>query len=531
MLVRLVVVSYVPRKVLCIRNDEWSVLEMEYISGDVKEKANELVRRVLGISCNFLVDSDFILEEHGQTVKYLWMFTCREIFDKANLEYRWFSVDELPLSAKVVQRLQREINREVVILCDKEPYTNNAYSDKCVQTQNSKQAYSRVLPLKLLHPELTIDTPPNILDVFFMERILMKSYNTDDEFVLLDTDGYSWGIINMLPMILYRCEKVIMKKTPEGCKIGDRDIDLYMYVMGHYGTKIEHLDGDLHFSYEPYKHDIEVDLPYFGSFTATSMAVYFALMEQRTSVIKNASIEPEIQFLLDTVTKLGYGIQQSGRTITICGKRDHRVPLNQVIRIPCDRNALVTQIVAAAFEEREFWQTTDADISLDCLVQKFKEFGISLEVEGNNIRLLKQQRGKRYPKELVFGHHPALCTDWQPLLSLLCVENENDILIYDALFNKRFGIFEQLKAIYPGLEAHIFKYLAIIKNNIPGLRIENMQMKEFELQDIRAAAAISIALSKNCAFLLSNLDQLLRGYENMDQISATLGRRVKYAFR
>ena len=62
---------------------------------------------------------------------------------------------------------------------------------------------------------------------------------------------------------------------------------------------------------------------------------------------------------------------------------------------------------------------------------------------------------------MVFGHYPDLCTDWQPLLTILCIDSEEETFIYDKVFNDRYRYLAQLKQIYPGLEIEIFRNLAI----------------------------------------------------------------------
>ena len=117
------------------------------------------------------------------------------------------------------------------------------------------------------------------------------------------------------------------------------------------------------------------------------------------------------------------------------------------------------------------------------------------------------------------------------LLTILCIDSEEETFIYDKVFNDRYRYLAQLKQIYPGLEIEIFRNLAILKNMDKDQRNEYLNMQEFPLLDIRAAAVVIIGLSKCAEFYLSNVTQLLRGYENLFQISEYMGENGEYEFR
>lgn len=533
--IRIIAVSYVTRKVLLVKEDgNWGLLEGEYEEGTVEAFVRQLYFQKLRQNYNFcMTDERYedIIEKQDNVIRYVWVFTCSEHFEQSGVEYRWSAVEELRVSEEIKQYIRNHINREIIINCEKMAKPKNSSVVEPAHIQGSKQAYSRVIPLKLLHSEICIQNAPQILDVFYLRQVLERSDQIENEFVLNDELCYSWGIMNMVPLLLNKHHRVIIQKTPAGCKIGDRTLDLYLYVMKVFGVYMKFDDDAIILEYTQGKGNEQIEIPIFASFTATSMAVYFALLGKGITVIRNASIEPEILFLLESIEKLGYQVYRDGRTIQIDGRRDETISLQQEIIVPIDRNVLVTKLVDAIYEEKSFFYSGVSNLYLEELVEKLKEFNVNIEYNEKSVRFGFSQSGKKYSHYMVFGHYPDLCTDWQPLLTLLCMDSEEEIVVYDKIFNDRYRYLAQLKQIYPGLEIEVFKNLAILKNTDKERRNECLNMQEFPLLDIRAAAAVTIGLSKCTEFCLSNVTQLLRGYENLFQISENLGENGKYEFR
>lgn len=532
--IRIIVVSYATRKVLLIKEDnKWGMLEAEYEAGTKENFVRQLYFQKLRQDYNLCMTNETYedsTEKQDALIQYMWVFTCSEHFERSSVEFRWGEVDELCVSEKIKQYIKKYINCEIIIRCEKMK-TKNHFGNESAHIQGSKQAYSRIIPLKLLHPEIKIQNEPQILDVFYLRQILEKSDQIENEFVINDEICYSWGIMNMVPLLLSKHRRVIIQKTPTGCKIGDRALDLYLYVMKVFGVYIKIDDDAIILEYAPWKGDRQIEIPIFASFTATSMAVYFALLDKGITVIRNASIEPEILFLLESIEKLGYQVYRNGRTIQIDGRRNENIALCQEIIVPIDRNVLVTQLADAIYEKKGFFYSGKDDLYLEKLVEKLKEFNVNIKYDGKSVCIDSPQSGKSHSHHMVFGHYPDLCTDWQPLLTILCADSEGETVVFDKIFNDRYRYLAQVKQIYPSLEIDVLSNLAIIKNMDNEQRNECLNMQEFSLLDIRAAAAVIIGLSKCTDFCLSNVTQLLRGYENLFQISEYIGENAKYEFR
>lgn len=530
--IRLLVVSYATRKILSVkRGHGWELPECEQNGKEIGELTEKLCETMLGQPCNFYIDyecSPYIERIDSRQIRYVWAFYCIEELDKSTVEYQWQEYTKLNVSGSVKEYISSLVYSKIVIKCENHSFSSGELSARQVKIQGSKQAFSRIIPLKILHPEIQIENSPQILDVFYQNEVIKKSKQTEGAFVIDEKIHHSWGITNMLPMLLYKHKKVVIQNAPEGCRIGQRTLDLYLYVMRMFGVRMQFLNDAIVLEYRIENSACEIEIPIFASFTATSMAIYFALLGNGMTVIKNASIEPEILFLLETIEKLGYKVQRTGRTFEVDGNRKKDVSLKQRISVPVDRNILVTRIADAIYEGKEFHYCGEQNLHIDELVSKIGEFGIPVEYADNELHILTEPVIQKCPAQLVFGHFPDLCTDWQPLLTVLCTAAAEEVVIYDKIFNDRYRYIEQLKKIYPGLAVNVFKNLALIKNCNPAWVRQDLEMQHFTLLDIRAAAALIIALSKCSNFYLDNITQLLRGHENLSQISECIGGKYEF---
>lgn len=227
---------------------------------------------------------------------------------------------------------------------------------------------------------------------------------------------------------------------------------------------------------------------------------------------------------------MGYSYDLNGRTLLIDGSRNKKVSLSQKLYIPIDRNVLATQIIDALYENNTYKYNFLNEIYLDGLYFQLKTFGINIECNNYEIKIPKKQHIKNNKYVCNFGHYPELCSDWQPLITLLLCKNNNESIIYDSLFNNRYQYLYQLKKVMPNISFDIYNNLAVVNGSTnPYVEID-MRWGVFSMLDIRSAAAVIISLSKCYNFELSNIEQIFRGYEQVSDISPKLGSVVNYEF-
>lgn len=524
--IKIIVLSYVTRKVL-ILSEKYDFLSFDLYNKSITPELLDLIQtryfNYMGRYLNFFISHP--LCEIENTI-YLLAFSCVEHFPNSKLSYNWVDLINIKSSVFLKNILSKNIYKKIKI-----KYNKNClfkFNNKVIH--GSKQSYSRIVPLKIIHQEISIYNDPNILDCFYLNNIVEKSKINTDEFIIDEKESKSWSIVNMLPALLKKHRKVIMHTTPQGCNIGDRSLGIYFYIMKLFGVKIEIGNSKTFLEYNPVPQNREINIPVFASYTATSMAVYFSLLNGSITKIKNISIEPEIIFLLKCINKLGYSYDLNGRTLLIDGSRNKKVSLSQKLYIPIDRNVLVTQIIDALYENNTYKYNSLNKIYLDGLYFQLKTFGINIECNNYEIKIPKKQHIKNNKYVCNFGHYPELCSDWQPLITLLLCKNNNESIIYDSLFNNRYQYLYQLKKVMPNISFDIYNNLAVVNGSTnPYVEID-MRWGVFSMLDIRSAAAVIISLSKCYNFELSNIEQIFRGYEQVSDISPKLGSVVNYEF-
>ena len=104
---------------------------------------------------------------------------------------------------------------------------------------------------------------------------------------------------------------------PGGCTIGARPVDVHSQGFSHLGAQVAYVDGRFAASGELRGERFILDYP---SHTGTENVIMAAVLAEGTSVIDNASIEPEVLDLVDFLRAMGARIAWTGPSqVTIQG--------------------------------------------------------------------------------------------------------------------------------------------------------------------------------------------------------------------
>ena len=528
-----ILISFVNRKVLLVKHPEghWG-FPKGFI--EKEETAYYAAKRELseevGIECNFYLNPNkYSFEEQysfvnnqgitiTKKVLYFIGVTCNTeyVLEKALKDCRWFELSELYAlpnfkSAKIVNEIEHIIHKEI---CWVNCGDHNVYSvDEDVMP--SKHIFSRVIPLLEFSDNIIIDNAPNILDSYYMYEIIRKSRALKHQPMILHEEDVNkcWSSVNILPFLVYNHKKVILESKPSGCKIGQRSIDLYLNIMQRFGYEVVMQDKEIIISFHKQEGDLEIELP-FPSFTGTSVAIYCAMVNSGQTLLRNISLEPEILFLIEQVKSMGWKISLNDRILYIEQAPDNIEPIH--ITIPADRNVLVTKIVDALINNRQFYYSNNNGLFLSSLLLYFDQIGVKYEYDHKSILIYENQSSSLRSVPIVCGHYPALCSDWQPLLTYLMLMKAGKIKVTDNVFENRYGYFKQIETIYQNS-------VGIISGNTLEAKTSNITYDElpydFDCLDIRASAVLFMLVENNFNVCVHNLTQLLRGYSSVNQVS------------
>lgn len=535
--VNLLIVSYINRFLLV--NKDGTIPQLEFNDRNYSnDSVLQICRKTTSIPVNFILDINKCFYEENRNDShyiYYWMFICMENYPGINSNYRWSSIDTIYFESHIKEYISSNLYKNIIAYNTHDNKTNRyKFNNSIIPIQSSKKAYSRIIPLKILYPHLNILNPPNILDSAYLQKALNLSNNTNGA-LFIDGDAlYSLGIYNMLPLLLFKHRFIEIASPITGCRIGNRGDSLFLYILKRFGVIVKFTDSGLSLEYDSFNSycDITVTIPFAGSFTATSMALYFSIIRSGTTTIHNASIEPSIIFLLEIFKRLGYHIYVNQRTLIIDNdvtncRYDYYDGLP--ITIPKDRNILISRLFYSLYTGKKHFFDDDEVRKDESIKQIIKSLRLEFLEENSRLEIDPSElKDTRHCIE--FNIYPALCTDWNPLFGALLAQNRSETVLYDAIFDNRFQYLHQFSLIYPRLQYESFGHLAVFHNDDPTCFKSDLSMHEFELLDIRAAAALFIILSKCSNYRLSNLIQFFRGHENISQLSPELGAKIKYEF-
>ena len=335
------------------------------------------------------------------------------------------------------------------------------------------------------------------------------------------------GSVMILGPLLARFGKGKLSK-PGGDKIGRRRMDTHFYgfqKLGaefHYDAKKEifHIDGkNLKGTY------MLLDE---ASVTGTANIVMASVMAEGKTTIYNAACEPYLQQLCDMLNRMGAKITGVGSNLLIIegvkvlGGTSHTM-LPDMIEIG-------SFIGMAAMTQSEI-TIKDCQIHrLGIIPETFKRMGIHLEFRGDDIHIPKQNH---YEIETFIDGSILTIADqiWHgfthDLLSIVLVtatQAKGTVLVHQKMFESRLFFVDKLIDMGAQIilcDPHRATVIGLDrKYPLRGIRMTS--------PDIRAGVALLIAaMYANGTSIIDNIEQIDRGYQNIDQRLNALGARIE----
>lgn len=417
-----------------------------------------------------------------------------------------------------------------------------------IQPQGAKNEALQILCAVLLTGEkVTIDNIPNILDVnmliellgdlgVIIEKLGPNKYTFQAEHIdisFLQSEVYKKksgklrGAVMLAGPMLARFKKTYLPQ-PGGDKIGRRRLDTHvlgfekMGVKFHYNTEEKEfvLDGSgLRGA------NILLEEP---SVTGTANIVMAAVMAEGTTTIYNAACEPYLQQLCKMLNSMGADIKGIGSNL---------LTINGVTKLQgCEHRLLADMIevgsfIALAAMTQSEILIKDADVAhLGIMPETFAKFGVQFDIIGNDIFIPAQEHyaiQKFIDGSIlnIYDHPwPGLSPDLISVILVMATQAKGTVLIYQKMFESRLFFVDKL--IDMGAQIVLcdpHRAVVIGLNRQTALRGIRMASP-----DIRAGVALLIAaLSAEGKSVIENIDQIDRGYENIDSRLQALGADIR----
>ncbi|MDD4706299.1 MAG: UDP-N-acetylglucosamine 1-carboxyvinyltransferase [Bacilli bacterium] len=398
-----------------------------------------------------------------------------------------------------------------------------------IKISGAKNSVVALIPAAILSDgKCTIYNVPNISDVhrlIDMLKILKVNVKFENETLFIDNKNSINAEIpeehaTKLRASYYFMGALLSKYNhseisyPGGCSIGARPIDLHINGFNKLGatTKIE--DNKYIITAKKLTGtDIFLDIASVG---ATINLILAATKAKGTTHIYNAAKEPEIVNVASFLSSMGAKIYGAGTSeITIEGVDKLGDGIVEVIP---DRIEAGTYLMIGSLLGKNLVIEGIVKEHLGSVITKLKETGCNLEIKGSTININKVKKLKAVNvKTLVY---PGFPTDLGQPMSALLTQCDGESFFEETIYENRMRHIKHLNAM--GANIRLFDRSAIITGKTP------LKGRRVEATDLRAGAAMLVAgMIAEGTTVISNIEHILRGYENIVEKLSKVGASVK----
>ena len=335
------------------------------------------------------------------------------------------------------------------------------------------------------------------------------------------------GSVMILGPLLARFGQAVLPK-PGGDKIGRRRLDTHFIGLQKLGAEFDYCPEE-----KLYRITSSNGLKgtYMlldeASITGTANIIMAAVMAKGTTTIYNAACEPYIQQLCKMLCRMGARISGIGSNLlTIEGVEslhgtDHRL-LPDMIEVG-------SFIGMAAMTGSNLLLKNVGVADLGMLPEAFARVGISLDIEGDDIRI--NQKEIYEIENFIDGSTmtiadapwPGLSPDLISIFLVVCTQARGSVLIHQKMFESRLFFVDKLL----DMGARIIlcdPHRAVV---IGSGRFHSLRATDMVSPDIRAGIAMLIAaMGAKGTSRIQNIGQIDRGYENIDLRLNRLGAKI-----
>ncbi|WP_035336323.1 UDP-N-acetylglucosamine 1-carboxyvinyltransferase [Dokdonia sp. PRO95] len=418
-----------------------------------------------------------------------------------------------------------------------------------IQPQGAKNEALQILCGVLLTPEkVTISNVPDIIDVNKLIMILQNlgvkvekiakgefTFQADDlNLEYLESEKFKKegsglrGSIMIVGPLLARFGKGYIPR-PGGDKIGRRRLDTHFEGFIKLGAKFRYNREERFYGVEaPEGLTGAYMLLDEASVTGTANIVMAAVLAKGTTTIYNAACEPYLQQLCKMMVRMGANIQGIGSNMLIIegveklGGCEHRV-LPDMIEIG-------SWIGLAAMTKSEITIKNVSWDDLGVIPNTFRKLGITLERKGDDIYIPAHTEGYQV-ESYIDGSFmtisdapwPGFTPDLLSIILVVATQAKGELMVHQKMFESR--LFFTDKLIDMGAKVILCDphRATVIGHNFQS----TLKATTMTSPDIRAGISLLIAaLSAKGTSTIHNIEQIDRGYENIDERLRAIGAKI-----
>ena len=361
----------------------------------------------------------------------------------------------------------------------------------------------------------------------FQAKELNMGYLQSDEFV--DLCASLRGSILLLGPLLGRFHKASVAK-PGGDKIGRRRLDTHFLGISELGADFSYNEKRGIYEITANKLTGKYMLLDEASVTGTANTIMTAVLAEGTTQIYNAACEPYIQQLCKMLNKMGAKISGiASNLLTIEGVKELHGTEHTVLP---DMIEVGSFIGLAAMTKSDI---TIKDVSyenLGIIPDVFTKLGITVERKGDDIHIPHHEHyevGSFIDGSIMSfsdAPWPGLTPDLLSVLLVVATQAKGSVLIHQKMFESRLFFVDKL--IDMGAQIILCDpHRAVVVGHDHRFKLKGARMSS---PDIRAGIAMLIAaMSADGTSRISNIEQIDRGYENIEGRLNALGAKIRRA--
>ena len=417
-----------------------------------------------------------------------------------------------------------------------------------ITPQGAKNEVLQILCAVLLTSEkVVVNNVPDIIDVnkliFILGELGVKVEKTSKNSYVFQSneinlsylesaefkrDGSSLrGSIMLVGPLLARFGKGYIPR-PGGDKIGRRRLDTHFEGFIRLGAKFR-------YNKEEYFYGVEADnllgtdmLLDEASVTGTANILMASVLAKGTTKIYNAACEPYIQQLSKMLNSMGANISGIGSNLlTICGVESLNGCEHTVLP---DMIEIGSWIGVAVMTKSELTIKNVSWENLGQIPNVFRKLGIKLEKKGDDIYIPEQESYEiqNYIDGSVLtvadAPWPGFTPDLLSIVLVLATQAKGTVLIHQKMFESRLFFVDKLIDMGAKVILCDPHRATVIGHNFQS----QLKATKMTSPDIRAGISLLIAaLSAKGTSIINNIEQIDRGYENIEARLKSIGAKIE----
>ena len=403
-----------------------------------------------------------------------------------------------------------------------------------ISVSGSKNAVLPIMAATLLEPGIyTLKNVPNLKDTRTMIKLLeiigSKISFTDNQLVIDSKECNNpvapYNLVKTMRASFYVLGPLLSRfkkakvSLPGGCSWGPRPIDFHLKALSEMGGKVILDYGNIIIRGNLKGANIKFKKISVG---ATGNIIMAAVKAKGTTVINNASIEPEIINLVSFLNDLGAKIKvfsdDNCYVIDGVNKLDN---ISECQIIP-DRIEAGTYIIATALLGGEVILENICIEHLQTIIKKIEQAGAIVDIYNSADEESLKVTASRIikPVNITTTEYPGFPTDLQAQWMVLMSLADGKSTITENIYKDRFTHIAELERF--GAIISLNENIALIQG------VKSLKSAPVMSTDIRASACLVLgALKAIGESEISRIYHLDRGYENIVNKFNQLGAKIK----